>query len=143
MYFAEALNSLKLSLRPPLFANICRAIHKQPLEEWIPQSQFLGIIGTGDGYGVASKGGMGIEGAYLWKLKDKIDRQWMKGYQEFPTMEEMLAKKKREKQAKVVALGAGAGAGAGDSKSTTTQDDVEVSGSRKSKINCFVCGELL
>jgi hypothetical protein len=30
-------------------------------------------------------------GAYLWTLKDKIDRDWMRGYQQLPTMEEMAA----------------------------------------------------
>jgi hypothetical protein len=30
-------------------------------------------------------------GAYLWTLKDKIDRDWMRGYQQLPGMEEMAA----------------------------------------------------
>jgi hypothetical protein len=30
-------------------------------------------------------------GSYLWTLKDKIDRDWMRGYQQLPTMEEMAA----------------------------------------------------
>jgi selenide, water dikinase len=48
-----------------LYANLRRSVLKQPLEDWVPQEQFLGIIGTGDGYAVASKGGMGIEGTVL------------------------------------------------------------------------------
>jgi selenide, water dikinase len=50
------------------------------LEPWSPQTQFLGIIGTGNEYGVASRGPMAIEGAYLWTLKDNIDNTWMDGY---------------------------------------------------------------
>lgn len=78
---------------PPLYRNLCRAIHNEPLEDWVPQDIFLGIIGTGYGYAVASKGGLGVEGRHMWKLKDRIDRKWMAGYQELPSMEEMLAKK--------------------------------------------------
>lgn len=66
------------------------------LEPWQPQDTFLGIIGTGDGYAVATKGGMGLEGAFLWKLKDRIDRVWMAGYQQLPSMEEMQLQKKKE-----------------------------------------------
>jgi hypothetical protein len=53
-----------------------------------PLPSLLGIIGTGDGYAVASKGGMGVEGAYLWDLKEKIDREWMAMYQVLPSMDE-------------------------------------------------------
>jgi hypothetical protein len=59
-----------------LYANLRRSVLKQPLEDWVPQEQFLGIIGTGDGYAVASKGGMGIEGTVLefWKGGRKYPR---------------------------------------------------------------------
>lgn len=66
---------------PPLHANLHRLLTgSEPLEEWVPQSVFLGIIGIGIGYAVASKGGMGIEGEFLWDLKDKIDRDFMAKY---------------------------------------------------------------
>lgn len=45
------------------------------------------------GGAVASKGPLALEGEYLWKLKDRIDRQWMDGYQTLPDMEEMMKKK--------------------------------------------------
>ena len=31
-----------------------------------------------------------MEGEYLWELKDKIDRTWMRGYQDLPDKEEMM-----------------------------------------------------
>ena len=34
---------------------------------------------------------MGIEGSYLWGLKDKIDRKWIEGYNVLPDKEEMMA----------------------------------------------------
>ena len=42
---------------------------------------------TGDGRAVASRGGFCLEGAFLWRLKDKIDREWMAGYKDLPEME--------------------------------------------------------
>jgi len=41
---------------------------------------FLGLLGTGDGNCIASKGSMALEGRYLWELKDWIDRKWMHVY---------------------------------------------------------------
>ena len=72
--------------------NLRNALLRQPLVAWTPQEQFLGIIGTGDGYAIASKGPLGVEGAYLWKLKDEIDRKWMSGYQNLPDLEQMMKK---------------------------------------------------
>ena len=79
---------------PPLLANIrLRLMGQEELAPWVPQSEFLGIIGTGSGRAVASKGPLALEGEYLWKLKDKIDRIWMAGYQELPDVEAMMASK--------------------------------------------------
>eukprot|EP00602_Paraphysomonas_sp_CaronLab_P002601 CAMPEP_0185020772 /NCGR_PEP_ID=MMETSP1103-20130426/3420_1 /TAXON_ID=36769 /ORGANISM="Paraphysomonas bandaiensis, Strain Caron Lab Isolate" /LENGTH=789 /DNA_ID=CAMNT_0027551885 /DNA_START=30 /DNA_END=2396 /DNA_ORIENTATION=- len=66
---------------PPLVANLRRRLlNESPLEEYIPQEQFLGIIGTGDPYAIASRGPLALEGEYLWTLKDHIDRTWMGNY---------------------------------------------------------------
>eukprot|EP01038_Epipyxis_sp_PR26KG_P006975 gene6975-9535_t len=71
---------------PILYNNIKKYLINQELEEWIPQEEFLGLIGTGNGYAIATKGGIGIMSKELWKLKDKIDRDFMRKYQEFPEM---------------------------------------------------------
>lgn len=55
-----------------------------------PQKDFLGIISTGDKYAVASRGCHALEGEFLWRLKDEIDRNWMSMYQHLPSMEDML-----------------------------------------------------
>ena len=84
---------------PPLTLNLRKKLLNQlPLEPWTPQEQFLGLIGTGDAYAVASKGPIGIEGAFLWKLKDRIDRTWMALYNDLPDKERMM--KQKQKQAK-------------------------------------------
>ena len=75
--------------RPPLVANIRRCVLGEELQDWVPQSEFLGLIGTGCGSAVGSKGGVGVEGEFLWTLKESIDRTWMAGYSDLPSMEEM------------------------------------------------------
>jgi len=47
---------------PPVAENCRRALLHQDLLPFTPQQLFLGIIGTGDGYGVASKGQLALEG---------------------------------------------------------------------------------
>jgi len=69
---------------PPLTANLRKFLAGAPpaeYEPFIPQSTFLGIIGTGStDLAVASKGPMALQGAWVWDLKDWIDRKWMAGY---------------------------------------------------------------
>lgn len=65
---------------PPLLENIRRLLWSQTLTEWIPQTQFLSIIGVAPDNAIGSKGPVCIEGNYVWKLKDKIDRNWMDSY---------------------------------------------------------------
>ena len=67
---------------PPLTDNLRRKLRGEPLEPFIPQTTFLGLIGAGDGQCVASRGKMALEGEWLWTLKDWIDRTWMNMYQD-------------------------------------------------------------
>jgi selenide,water dikinase len=56
---------------------------------FVPQSTFLTLLATGDRYAVGSKGGWCFEAAMLWRLKDHIDRAFMRKYSsELPVMEE-------------------------------------------------------
>ena len=67
---------------PPLADNLRRAVLGLRPRPFAPQSTFLGLIATGDGGCVGSRGLMALEGAWLWELKDWIDRNWMRGYTE-------------------------------------------------------------
>jgi selenide,water dikinase len=71
---------------PPLAENLRRALAGRALRRAVPQRRALALIGTGDGSAVASRGGLAAEGAWLWRLKQWIDRRWMRGYTELPAM---------------------------------------------------------
>ncbi|MFO1084776.1 MAG: selenide, water dikinase SelD [Reyranellaceae bacterium] len=69
---------------PPLAANLRRALLGQPPQPFAPQSRYLSILGTGDGHAVATRGTWAVEGGWVWRWKDYIDRKWMRMYREPP-----------------------------------------------------------
>ena len=69
---------------PPLADNLRRVLLGQAPQPFTPQSRYLSILGTGDGNAVATRGGWAIEGAWVWRWKDHIDRKWMRMYREPP-----------------------------------------------------------
>jgi selenide,water dikinase len=92
---------------PPLANNLRHFVLGEPLEPHVPQSEFLGIISTGSpDLCVASKGVMAMEGAWLWDLKDWIDRKWMASYT--TALPDMAGDMEAEATAVAVASGAGA-----------------------------------
>ena len=98
---------------PPLAQNLRAALRGDALEPFEPQSVFLGIIGTGEPYAVASKGELCLEGAWLWDLKDWIDRKWMAGYtSHLPMMEDAT---ELSEPALLADMGVGANATQGES----------------------------
>ncbi len=66
---------------PPLAENLHRRVRDKPLKRWTPQRRHLALISTGERYAVASWGRWKAEGAWVWTLKDWIDRRWMRKYQ--------------------------------------------------------------
>jgi selenide, water dikinase len=65
---------------PPLAMNLARRARGKSLRAWRPQRRHLALISTGERYAVASRGALKAEGAWLWTIKDWIDRRWMDMY---------------------------------------------------------------
>ncbi|MBU7586726.1 MAG: FAD-dependent oxidoreductase [Nostoc sp. TH1S01] len=62
----------------PLFDNLQRMILGKPLKPYIPQQQYLSLIGTGDKRAIATKGAFTLPPHRLiWCWKDWIDRRFM------------------------------------------------------------------
>jgi hypothetical protein len=55
-------------------------IQNQDLRKYIPQKDYLAIISAGNKTGILQYKGIALTGVLVWKLKDYIDRSFMKRY---------------------------------------------------------------
>ncbi len=68
----------------PLFENLQQFLLAKPLKPFVPQEQYLALIGTGNKRAIASRGSLIWESALLWYWKDWIDRQFMQKFSNLP-----------------------------------------------------------
>jgi selenide,water dikinase len=62
---------------PVIAQNVFNFINDKPLDEYVPQRQFLALLMTGDGKALGAKFGITLAGKWVWNMKDWIDRGFM------------------------------------------------------------------
>jgi len=80
---------------PPLARNLRLSLENQPLRDYHPQRRWLALISTGNQYAVASRGVLSAAGAWLWRMKDHIDRRFMAQFNDLPAMSDTASKPPR------------------------------------------------
>lgn len=66
---------------PVLAANLLAAVRGEPATRiWTPQDDYLALLNTGDGRAILSWRGLVAEGAWAMRLKDGIDRRFMRRF---------------------------------------------------------------
>jgi selenide,water dikinase len=71
---------------PVLADNIRRTLTGRPLRRFRPQREALYLVSTGERYAVGTRNGLVVEGAWVWRWKDWIDRRFMRRFNELPAM---------------------------------------------------------
>jgi len=66
---------------PILWENLRRFLTGAPLRRYRPQAHFLRLLNTGDGRAIGEWRQLSFEGAWVWRLKDRIDRRFIARYQ--------------------------------------------------------------
>ena len=72
---------------PVLADNLRRIAASLRPRRFFPQQSTLALISTGGKHAVAAYGRWSLAGAWVWTLKDWIDRRWMHRYQELRSMD--------------------------------------------------------
>ena len=66
---------------PFIADNLRRVVAGRPLRRYRPQSDFLTLLNLGDGAALGAKWGTSFEGRWVMRLKDRIDRKFMRRFQ--------------------------------------------------------------
>jgi selenide, water dikinase len=69
---------------PPLAANVERLLAGRPPVAYRPQRQALALISTGGRHAIGARDGFTVEGAWVWRLKDLIDRRFVARFDRRP-----------------------------------------------------------
>jgi selenide,water dikinase len=71
---------------PVLADNIRRTLIGRALRPFRPQRRALYLVSTGERHALGSRNGIVVEGAWVWRWKDWIDRRFMRRFNELPEM---------------------------------------------------------
>lgn len=67
---------------PVLWKNLKNSLSNERLLPFAPQKRYVSILSTGGGEAFLSYGTIHFHGAFAWKLKQRIDRKFMKRYKD-------------------------------------------------------------
>ena len=65
---------------PVLAHNLHAASAGLALQTYAPQKNFLSLLATADGRAIASRGALSLSGRWAWRLKDRIDRGFVRRF---------------------------------------------------------------
>ncbi len=65
---------------PPIARNLRHYLNNEALVAYAPQARSLYLVSTGDKYAIASWGNFALQGHWVWRWKDRIDRGFMAKY---------------------------------------------------------------
>ena len=71
---------------PVLADNIRRTLTGTALRPFRPQRDALYLVSTGERHAAGTRNGIVVEGDWVWRWKDWIDRRFMRRFQELPVM---------------------------------------------------------
>jgi selenide,water dikinase len=66
---------------PALTANLRLALAGRETRPFVPQTRFLVMLSAGERYAIATKFGLKVEGRWVWRWKDRIDRGFIRRFQ--------------------------------------------------------------
>lgn len=69
---------------PVLAHNLRALLLGRTLREYRPQHRFLSLVSLGDKAATADKGPFSASGAWVWRWKDRIDREFMSRFEQLP-----------------------------------------------------------
>ncbi|MCA9641042.1 MAG: selenide, water dikinase SelD [Polyangiaceae bacterium] len=65
---------------PVLDHNLRAVLARAPLQSYEPQRDYLSLLNLGGGVALGSKWGRTLEGRWVWRLKDRIDRRFVERF---------------------------------------------------------------
>lgn len=71
---------------PVLYHNLQAALGGGALRAYKPQRDYLKLVSLGGKSALADKWNLPLQGRWLWQLKDRIDRKFMRMFHELPAM---------------------------------------------------------
>jgi selenide,water dikinase len=71
---------------PPLTGNLRLRARGLPAEPFTPQTQYLMLLTTGEKHAIAARGPLALRGKWVWRWKDRIDREFVERFNGVPFM---------------------------------------------------------